>query len=164
MKFGSFVFVLVLVISLAAWAQDAPSSQQSSTRAQAGSGQRAASNVAAGQGAQHRERMQAMCREHIEAMKNDVQKMHSAFDKMKGNIAGIGNADEKALWQANLDMWQIVIDQHDQMLKHMQEAQAKGVGCGMMMGEMGMDDSMKHHHGMAPTDAPAMSRDDTKPQ
>ena len=60
-----------------------------------------------------------------------LQKMHSAFDKMKGNVGSISNADEKARWQANVDMWQTVVDHHDQMLKHMEDAQAKGMGCGM---------------------------------
>src|SRR6266581_2331970 len=98
---------------------------------------------------QRREQMQAMCKEHIATMKTDVQKMHSAFDKMKGNVASISNADEKARWQANVDMWQTVVDHHDQMLKHMEDAQAKGMGCGMMMSDMGMG-GMMHHHGMGP--------------
>jgi hypothetical protein len=108
--------------------------------------------------------MQAMCNEHIEAMKTDVQTMHSAFDKMKANVASITNADEKARWQANLDMWQTVVDHHDQMLKHMEDAQAKGMGCGMMVGEMGMG-GMMMHPGMGPG-APATPTppSETKPQ
>ena len=83
-----------------------------------------------------------MCKEHIEAMKADARKMHSAFDKMKANVASISNADEKARWQANIDMWQSMLDHHGQMLKHMEDAQAKGMGCGMMMGGMGMGSRM----------------------
>jgi hypothetical protein len=108
--------------------------------------------------------MEAMCKEHIEAMKTDVQKMHSAFDRMKGNVATISNRDEKARWQANLDMWQTVVDHHDRMVKHMQDAQANGMGCSMMMGGMGMSGSIGHHHRIAPTNAPATSPADTKPQ
>jgi hypothetical protein len=109
--------------------------------------------------------MQAMCKQHIEAMKADVQKMHSALDKMKANVARISNADEKMRWQANLDMWQTVMDHHDRMLKDMENAQAKGVGCGMMMGDMGMGGMMMHHPGMGPG-APATPTppSETKPQ
>ena len=130
MKSSSLLPILVLMTSLA-WAQGAPSGQQSSSGAQAGSTQSPAPGVGAGQRAQRREQMQAMCKEHIATMKTDVQKMHSAFDKMKGNVGSISNADEKARWQANVDMWQTVVDHHDQMLKHMEDAQAKGMGCGM---------------------------------
>jgi hypothetical protein len=102
--------------------------------------------------------MQAMCKEHIEAMKADVQKMHSAFDKMKANVASISNADEKARWQANIDMWQTMVDHHDQMLKHMEDAQAKGMGCGMMMSGMGMGG------GMSPMKPAPTGPAETKPQ
>jgi len=162
MKSSSLLPILVLMTSLA-WAQGAPSGQQSSSGAQAGSTQSPAPGVGAGQRAQRREQMQAMCKEHIATMKTDVQKMHSAFDKMKGNVASISNADEKARWQANVDMWQTVVDHHDQMLKHMEDAQAKGMGCGMMMSDMGMG-GMMHHHGMGPMKPAPAAPAETKPQ
>jgi hypothetical protein len=146
MKPSSFLVILLLVVASLAWGQDAPPpGQQSSGGKQAGSAQAPASEGPASHRTQRRERMEAMCKEHIEAMKTDVQKMHSAFDRMKGDVATISNPDEKARWQANLDMWQTVVDHHDQMLKHMQDAQANGMGCSMMMGEMGMSGSIGHH-------------------
>ena len=132
-------------------------------RGAGGKQQSPAPGVGAGQRAQRREQMQAMCKEHIATMKTDVQKMHSAFDKMKGNVASISNADEKARWQANVDMWQTVVDHHDQMLKHMEDAQAKGMGCGMMMSDMGMG-GMMHHHGMGPMKPAPAAPAETKPQ
>ena len=128
MKRSKLLPILLLMLTSLALAQSAPSGQQSSSGAQAGT--LPAPGVRAGQRAQRHEQMQAMCKEHIEAMKADVQKMHSAFDKMKANVASISNADEKARWQANIDMWQTMLDHHDQMLKHMEDAQAKGTGCG----------------------------------
>jgi hypothetical protein len=107
--------------------------------------------------------MQAICKEHFEAMKADVQKMHAAFDRMKANVGTIANADEKARWQANVDLWQTVVDHHDQMLKHMEDAQAQGMGCGMMMGGMGMGPGMMRP-GMGPMGAPPAPPPATKPQ
>ena len=73
----------------------------------------------------------------MDARKAEVQKMRSNLDQMKANMAKISNVDEKARRQVNVDMWQIVTDHHDQMLKHMEDAQAKGMACGMMMSDMG---------------------------
>jgi hypothetical protein len=146
--------ILLLMLTSLALAQSVPSGQRSSYGAQ---GTPPAPGVRAGQRAQRHEQMQAMCKEHIEAMKADAQKMHSAFDKMKANVASIGNADEKARWQANIDMWQSMLDHHDQMLKHMEDAQAKGMGCGMM-GGMGMGG------GMSPMKPAPTGPSETKPQ
>ena len=155
------IFLLwVLLISSLALGQATPSDQQSSSGTPAGSSQAAGEHP--GPRAQHHEQMQAMCKEHMDAMKTEVQKMHSNLDQMKANVAKISNADEKARWQANVDMWQIVADHHDQMLKHMEDAQAKGMGCGMMMGDMG--GGMMHHHGVGPMDTPPHGPPPTKPQ
>jgi hypothetical protein len=154
MKPNNVLLVALLLMTALAWPQAAPSSQQSSSETQTGT----QTPTKAGQRAQRREQMRAMCKEHMEAMKTDVQKMHSTFDKMKANVASISNADEKARWQANVDMWQTVMDHHDQMLKHMEDAQAKGMGCGMMMGEMGMGS------GTGPMNKPPTGTSETKPQ
>ena len=163
MKPSACLLMALLVITSLAWAQDSSTGQQPSSGTQPGSAQA----PAPGRGVmreQRREHMQAMCKEHMEAMKADVQKMQSSFDQMKANVAKISNADEKARWQANLDMWQTVMNHHDQMLKHMEDAQAKGMGCGMMMGDMGMGGGMMHHPGMGPMGAPPQEPAGTKPQ
>ncbi len=151
MKTIGLIFILLLLTISSIWAQDTKSLQQSTSATQA-------AGAPVTPRAQRRAQMQAMCKQHMEAMKADTEKMHSAFDKMKTNVASITNADEKARWQANLDMWQAVLDHHDQMLKHMQAAQASGMGCGMMMGDMGM----MHH--MGPMNAPAPPAPESKPQ
>lgn len=161
MKPSSLLTILFLLMTSVAWTQSAPASQESSSGAQAGT-QPPAAGTRAGQRAQHHAQMQAMCKEHIEAMKADVQKMHSAFDKMKANVAAIRNADEKARWQANIDLWQTVVDHHDQMLKHMEDAQAQGMGCGMM-GDMGMG-GMMHHGDMGPMNPAPPPPPESKPQ
>jgi hypothetical protein len=156
MKRSKLLLILLLMLTSLALAQSAPSGQQSSSGAQAGTPP--GPGVWAGQRAQRHEQMQAMCKEHIEAMKADAQKMHSAFDKMKANVASITNVDEKARWQANIDMWQSMLDHHDQMLKHMEDAQAKGMGCGMMMGGMRMGG------GMSPIKPAPTKPSESKPQ
>jgi hypothetical protein len=155
MKRSKLLPILLLTLTSLALAQSAPSGQQSSSGAQAG--MPPGPGGGAGQRAQRRQQMQAMCKEHIEAMKADTQKMHSAFDKMKANVTSISNADEKARWQANIDLWQSMLDHHDQMLKHMEDAQAKGMGCGMM-GGMGMGG------GMSPMKPAPTGPSETKPQ
>lgn len=162
MKPSRLLPILLLLMTTWAWAQGTPSAQQPSSGTQTGT-QPSAPGAPGGQRAQRRAEMQAMCKEHIDAMKADVQKLHSAFDKMKANVASISNPDEKTRWQANLDMWQIVVDHHDRMLKHMEDAQAKGMGCGMMMGEMGMG-GMMHHPGMGPANPTQAPPAETKPQ
>jgi hypothetical protein len=162
MKSSRLLLILSLLMTTWAWAQGTASGEQSSSGTQAGT-QPSGPGGPAGQRAQRRAQMQAMCKEHIDGMKADVQKMHSAFDKMKANVATISNAEEKTRWQANLDMWQTVVDHHDQMLKHMEDAQARGMGCGMMMGDMGMG-GMMNHQGMGPTNPSQAPPREIKPQ
>ena len=163
MKPSRLLPLLLLLMTTWAWGQGTPSGQQPSNGMQTGT--QSTSGAPASPRAQRRAQMQAMCKEHIEAKETDVQKMHSAFDKMKANVASISNADEKTRWQANLDMWQTVVDHHNQMLKHMEDAQSKGMGCGMMMGDMGMDGRMVHHPAMGPiAPVPPTPHGETKPQ
>ncbi|HET7205831.1 MAG TPA: hypothetical protein VFI95_04545 [Terriglobales bacterium] len=143
----TFLVFALTIFTQASWAQ------QTSEDAQAGSAQATAPGTRASQRAQHREQMQAMCKQHMDAMKAQVDKLHASLDQMKSNVTNISNADEKARWQANVDMWQILVDHHDQMLKHMQDAQASGMGCGMMEGMGGP--GMMRHHGMGGMGAPA---------
>ena len=162
MRSSELVLILSLLMTTWAWVQGTASGQQLSSGTQAGT-QPSAPGAPAGQRAQGHAQMQAMCKEHIDAMKTDVQKMHSAFDKMKANVATISNADEKTRWQANLDMWQTVVDHHDRMLKHMEDTQAKGMGCGMMMGDMGMG-GMMHHHSTDPANPTPAAPGESKPE
>ncbi len=158
MKIRNFLPILFVVGACLSWGQSVSSGQQSSSGTQTGTP--AAPTTA---NAQRRAQMRAMCKEHIAAMKTDVEKMHSAFDKMKANVASISNAEEKARWQANVDMWQTVMGHHERMLKQMEAMQGQGMGCGMMMGGMGMGGGMGRG-GMGPMSPPSAAPADTKPQ
>ena len=77
-----------------------------------------------------RTEMEAMHKEHLEAMKAQIQKLHADLDRMKASVDQVADASEKARWQANVDMWQVMVDHLDQMLKHMEAM--PGMGGGMM--------------------------------
>jgi cytochrome c553 len=77
-------------------------------------------------------KMEAMHKEHLEAMKAHLQKLHAHLDQMKANVDRITDASEKARWQANVDMWQTMVDHLDQMMKHMEAMPGPGMGGGMM--------------------------------
>jgi hypothetical protein len=49
-----------------------------------------------------------------------LQKLHSDLDQMKANVYKITDASEKGRWQANVDMWQIIVNHLDQMMQRME--------------------------------------------
>jgi hypothetical protein len=89
---------------------------------------------------QRREQIAAMRKEHMEAAKAQLQKLHSDLDQMKGNVNKITDAGEKARWQANVDMWQIMVNHLDQMMQHMEGMPESGMPGGMMMRHHGPGD------------------------
>ena len=103
-------------------------------------------------GMEHHHEMMEMHKQHMEAMKADLDKMKASLDQMKANVAKISDATEKARWQANVDMWTVMVGHMEQMMKQMD-----AMGPGGMMGP-GM---MHHdHRGEAPAPPPA----EPKPQ
>ena len=83
----------------------------------------------------HHHKMMEMDKEHMAAMKADVDKMKASLDQLKANVAKIGDPAEKARWQANIDMWTVMVGHMDQMMKHMD-----AMGPGGMTGH-----GMTHH-------------------
>ena len=83
------------------------------------------------------QKMAEMHKQHMEAMKADLDKMKTSLDQMKANVGNISNADEKARWQSNVDLWTLMVGHMEQMMKHMDNM---GPGMGMM----------EHHHAMKP--------------
>lgn len=95
------------------------------------------------------QKMADMHKQQMEAMQADVDKMKASLDQMKANVASIGDANEKARWQTNVDLWTVMVGHMEQMLKHMEDM---GPGMGMM----------SHHHDMK--GAPAAPPSDKKPE
>jgi hypothetical protein len=79
--------------------------------------------------AEHRQRMMAMHRQEMEAMKADIEKMKSSLAQMKAVVLTIRDPNELSLWRTNVDMWETVVHHMDRMQKSMES-----MGPGMMHG------------------------------
>ncbi len=62
--------------------------------------------------------MQAMHEQHMQQMKQSVAKMKALLQDMKANAAGL-SGKEKATMDANIQLWQMMIDHMDQMMNNM---------------------------------------------
>src|SRR5450759_910644 len=115
MKRSSFIFVtLFLLLVSGVWGQAANQPSSSGTAGtQAGTAPQSKASGSSAQRQQHRQHMQAMQKEHMEAMKGQLQKLHTDLDQMKASVDGITEANEKARWQANVDMWQTMVGHLD---------------------------------------------------
>jgi hypothetical protein len=92
-------------------------------------------------GTAHAQHMQGM-----QDMSQSVAKMQTLLDQMKTNVAGM-SGKQKAAMQANVDLWQMMIDHMKQMSEHMS-------GMGMMGGHEGMMHDMDHMHHEPPAPPP----------
>lgn len=81
----------------------------------------------------------------MEQMKQNLQKMKSLLQEMKTNAAGL-TGKEKAAMDANVQLWQMMIDHMDQMVNQMSSMH------GGMKG--GMDHSKMHGSDDAPPPPP----------
>jgi TolA-binding protein len=75
----------------------------------------------------------AMHAQHMAAFKQQVTKMQALLDQMKSNVGSMSGASKTAM-EANVQLWQMMIDHMNQMADQMS----------MMGGGMGM----RPHHGM----------------
>jgi len=103
MRLKSLLLVLMLTLASFAWGQDAsPQAPPSST-----------SGTQATPGEHHQ--MMEMHQQHMEAMKADLEKMKASLEQMRTNVAKISDPAEKARWQANVDMWQVMVGHMERM-------------------------------------------------
>ncbi len=79
--------------------------------------------------------MQAMHEKHMQQMKQSVAKMKALLQDMKTNAAGL-SGKEKATMDANVQLWQMMIDHMEGMMGHMS-----------MMGDIDMHGGMMQHQG-----------------
>jgi len=94
----------MLTLASLAWGQDAsPQAAPSS-----------ANGTQATPGERH-QKMMEMHKQHMEAMKADLEQMKASLEPMKANVAKISDPAEKARWQANVDMWQVIVGHMEQM-------------------------------------------------
>jgi len=102
-------------------------------------------------GHEMQEHMMAMHRREMEGMRGDIERMKLALAQLKANVPLIRNTSEKAMWQSNVDLWEVMLAHMENMAGHMD---GMGIGMGHGMGP-GMGE-----HG-APPPAPA---GDKKPE
>ncbi len=123
----------VVLASVSLWAQTntPPTSTQSGAQSTQ-SGTQSGGMM----GSQRRAQMQAMQQQHMQQMKQSVAEMKSLLEQMKTNAAGLTGKD-KAAWDANIQLWQKMIDHMDQMMSHMSNMGGMGMGSGMMMHKHG---------------------------
>lgn len=152
MKLHQLVLAGVLASAVAAFGQSAPA-QTPPPGAQTESGAGAQQNTM-GPGMAHPPRRgmegsseeRQMQAQHMQQMRQQVDKMRSVLDQMKTNVAGMSGKD-KAAMQANVQLWQMMVDHMDQMVQHMSSMQGQGM--------MGMRHNMMHGNmkGMKPGDS-----------
>ncbi len=88
-------------------------------------------------------------------MKQSVAEMKALLEQMKTNAASMTGKD-KAAWDANVQLWQKMIDHMDQMTSHMSEMGGMGMGSGSGM--------MMHKHGPGGANRPPQPQTPAKPQ
>ncbi len=81
--------------------------------------------------------MHAMHEKHMQEMKQNIAKMKALLQEMKTNAAGL-SGKEKAAMDANVQLWQMMIDHMEEMMNNMS-----------MMGSMDMHGGMMGHQGGA---------------
>jgi TolA-binding protein len=66
-----------------------------------------------------------MHQHHMQAMGENIARMQALLDQMKSNVEGMTGKD-KAAMQANVELWQMMIDHMKQMSQHMQGMREHG--------------------------------------
>ncbi len=127
MKLMTLLVLLFTIVSMAWAAQNTQSQTPPQSSSQASRSQN--------RSARH-QHMTEMHKQQMEAAKADLEKMKSSLQQMRANVNNISDANEKARWQANIDMWQTLTDHMDRMIKQM-ESMGPGRGPGMGPGMMG---------------------------
>ncbi|MFB3916781.1 MAG: hypothetical protein ACE14M_08630 [Terriglobales bacterium] len=122
------IVVIVLVCGAMLWAQSTtPQTPPASTQTETGAGAAKSTKKAPGRTGKSMAEMQAMRAEHMQQMKADVQKMHTLLDQMKSDVAKMDSKDQPAM-QANIEMWQTLVNHMDRMVQHMSEMPPPGKG------------------------------------
>lgn len=84
--------------------------------------------------------------QHMQSMQKDLAKMRSLVDQMKTSSGSL-TGNEKSAMEANVQLWQMMVDHMSEMAEHMQSMQGRG-GMGMS-GHPGMQHGTggSHKHG-----------------
>jgi hypothetical protein len=111
--------MLILLGTALAWAQNPPASSSTAPAQTPSSGQ---GHDMAG--------MQQMHQQEMQDIQATLQKMHALLNSMRAAYSGMETRDQPAM-QANIEMWQLMVDHMDKMVQRMQSMEHGG---------------MQHHH------------------
>lgn len=146
MKSSKLLLAVVMSLAPLAWTQST-TPQTPPPGAQTGSSAGSQSSTAPrppqrGMEGSSEDRMRMQ--QHMQAMQNDLAKMRSLLEQMKSSAAGL-SGNEKTAMEANVQLWQMMIDHMSQMAEHMSSMQG-GMG---MSGHSGMKHKTggAHNHG-----------------
>jgi TolA-binding protein len=147
MKAGILILAASLLMASIAAAQNAPQTPPPGNQTGSGSG---SADSTMKPGTVHSQRHESsgehaggMQAQHMQEMRQGVAKMQALLDQMKANVAGMTGKD-KAAMQANVELWQMMIDHMKQMSEHMSG-----------MGMMDRHEGTMHHMGGMHHEAPA---------
>lgn len=132
MKARRLILAVVVVVASLVWAQSAPP-QTPPAGAPGQSGAGTAGSAQKQPGTHAGKGMAGMHEHYMQEMKANLDKMHALLDQMKASVAGMDPKDQSAT-QANIQMWQMMLDHLDAMTQHMESMQ--GMGMGSMHDEM----------------------------
>lgn len=128
------IVVMVLVCGTMLWAQSTtPKTPPANTQTETGAGTAKSTQKTPSQRA-GKSNWQAMHAQRLQEFKADLQKMQSLLDEMKSSVANMDAKDQPAM-QANVQMWQMMVDHFSGMVQHMSEMPPGGKR------------GMHHHHG-----------------
>lgn len=125
MKAGITLLLAAAIWTSSAWAQSStPQTPPAGAQAQTGAG--------TAKGAPRSGPMAGMQGRgmDIQKMQADLNRMHALLNSMRGSVTSMDPRDQPAML-SNIELWQLMLDHMDQMVKHMQSMQQ---GMGMMPG------------------------------
>ncbi len=149
MRARHFIVIAAMIWAMMAWAQSTtPQTPPAESQAQSGAG--AAQSTQTQPGMRAGKGMAGMHEQHMQQMKANMTRMQALLAQMRSAYANMDAKDKPAM-QANIEMWQMMVDHMNQMAQHMEQMHGEGMG----MGPGGHH--MMHH-------APGTAKPNTTPQ
>src|SRR5512147_2689734 len=160
MKVRGVFLAMVVVFASLAWAQNPPS-RAPGADVHSHSAAGTATPAQKQPGIPADEGMAGMREQHMQEMKANLDKMHALLEQMKASVADMDPKDQPAM-QANIQMWQMMVDHLDAMTKHMQSMQGMDMG-GMRDRMPGKDKMMDESAAGKMNEGTPASDTETKP-
>lgn len=138
MKLRSLAVAAIVMFAACVWAQSTPPADAQGQTG-AGATKSTQKTPGTGKGPAGAQGMGAMHAQHMQQMQADIAKMQSLLNSMRTNVSSMDPKDQPAMMN-NIELWQMMVDHMNEMVKHM----GSMGGPGMMHGAPG---GTMHHHG-----------------